>query len=294
MRRFVDLHTHSTASDGSLSPGELIAQADRAGLAAVALTDHDTASGLAEARQAARQTPQLRFIGGMEVSALYRGGTMHILAFGVDETCPAIIEMGEAMVAGRDERNPLIIAKLREMGIKVSMEDVQEVAAEMHGEAARTVTSRVHIAETLRRKGLAASVKDAFDRYIGTGGPAYVDKERMKPSQVVRALRDSGAIVSLAHPAMLNCANRAQLERVVRDMIPSGLGALEIYHSSHTAAQVRGCLDLARHLGLEITGGSDFHGLGKPEVRLGHPRVPVGALTGRLAEMAAPDTNEAR
>lgn len=290
MRKYVDLHTHSTASDGSLSPTELIAGADRMGLAAVALTDHDTLAGLAEARRAAALTPQLRFVSGLEVSAQYGGpaGTMHILALGVDDRAPAVIKMTTALVAARDERNPRIVARLREMGMDVTMAEVQDVAAEMHGEIDRTVTSRLHIAETLRRRGLVATVADAFERYIGAGGPAYADKDRLAPSRVVKILRDSGAVVALAHPALLNCSNSAQLLRVVKDMIPAGLGALEVYHGSHSEVQTRLYLDLARHLGLEVTGGSDFHGLGKPSVRLGRPRVPLDALTGRIAEMTTP------
>ncbi|MFB3890831.1 MAG: PHP domain-containing protein [Phycisphaerae bacterium] len=276
-RRFVDLHTHSTASDGQLRPAELIALAERKHLAMVALTDHDTMDGLAEARAAAAGFPGLRFVGGIEVSARFPTGTLHILGLGVDERSPAIASLCRQLVAARDSRNPRIIARLRELGIAIEMEDVRAVAG--HGR----IVGRLHIAEALRRKGHVKTTQEAFDTLIGNGRAAYVDKERLWPRQAIEAIRAGGGVAALAHPPQLRCANRAELERVLRSLIRDGLGGIEVYHSENTPEQTRLYLDLARRFRLAVTGGSDFHGPAKPEARLGIPRVPLAAIAERIA-----------
>jgi len=288
MRRFVDLHTHSTASDGGLSPSELVVAADRLGLAAVALTDHDTLSGLAEARNAADRTPDLRFVPGVEVSARFAGGTMHILALGIDPADEGLSAMIDRMRQARDRRNPRIIRKLRELGIDISDGDVAAVARRMHGRQDCAVTSRVHIAEVLRRTGRVGSIAEAFDTYLGRGGPAYVDRDRPPAGEIIAAIEAAGGLAVLAHPSQLNCTNRAQLERIVRDLAAHGLAGVEAYHSDHTPEQTRQVIDLARRLGLGISGGSDFHGPARAEVQLGRPRVPVSALAGPVGDLLNP------
>ena len=285
MRRFVDFHTHSTASDGRLSPAELVSAADRRPLAALALTDHDTLAGLGEAAEAAEQADDLRFIPGIEVSARFTGGTMHILGLGIEPADEGLGAMTRRMQQARDRRNPKIIHKLREMGIDISLDAVAAVAREMHAGQDCTVTSRVHIAETIRRAGRAGSIAEAFDRYIGVGAPAYVDKHRLAASEIIAAIDRAGGLSVLAHPSQLNCTNIAQLERIVRGLVRHGLGGIEAYHSDHTPAQSRQYIALAGRLGLGISGGSDFHGPTRADVRLGCPRVPVSALTGRVAEL---------
>lgn len=285
MRRFVDLHTHSTASDGGTSPGELIAAADRLGLAAVALTDHDTLSGLAEARAAAGQTGDLLFIGGIEVSVRFTGGTMHVLGLGVDGGDEGLVALTRRLQQARDQRNPKIVRKLRDLGIDISTDDVADVARQLHAGQDCAVTSRVHIAETLRRMGHARTIADAFERYVGAGARAYVDKDRPTPRDAIAAITAAGGLAVLAHPCHLNCANRAQLERVVRDLMHWGLSGIEAYHSDHTPLQTRQVIDLARRLHLGVSGGSDYHGTCKTDIQLGHPRVPVAALTSPVADL---------
>ena len=285
MRRFVDLHTHSTASDGGLAPADLVAAADHQHLAALALTDHDTLSGLDEARAAARAAPDLTFIAGIEVSARFDGGTMHMLGLGIDPADEGLAALCRTLQQARDERNPLILAKLRGMGIEITDDDVAQVAGQLHAGQDCAVTSRVHIAETLRRMGRAESIVDAFDRYIGAGRPAHVHKWRPPAGDVIAAIDRAGGLGVLAHPSQLNCANRAQLERIVRDLRGRGLAGIEAYHSNHTPEQTRRYLDLARGLGLGVSGGSDFHGPARLDVQLARPRVPVGALTGRVADL---------
>ena len=281
MRRFVDLHTHSSASDGASPPAELVRLADAARLAAVALTDHDTTAGLAEARAAAAHLPSLRFVGGVEVSAKLPGRTLHILGLGIDEGAPSLSRLGEMLREGRRQRNPRIVAKLQAMGVAIDMDDVLAAAGDSGSEK---VVGRLHIAEAMRRAGAVATLDEAFARYIGKGGPAYVDRRRLSPRDTIRAIRDAGAAAVLAHPPQLRCHNHAELRQVVRSLVDSGLDGIEVYHSDHSPDQTRLYLDLARRFDLGVAGGSDFHGPAKPNVKLGRPRVPMAAIEGDFAE----------
>jgi len=280
-RRFVDLHAHSTASDGACPPAELVRLAEAKRLAAVALTDHDTLAGLAEARAEAALHPRLRLVEGIEVSARFTGGTLHILGLGIDPEAEELRRLAERLREARDERNPKMLARLRALGVPITMEDVlAEGSAPADGRP--LVIGRMHFALALCRKGCATSVAEAFDRYLGDGAPAYVDKERIAPAEAIGAIRQAGGLAVLAHPVQLHLANRAQLERVVRELARHGLGAIEVYHTEHTPAQTRAFLDLARRLGLGVTGGSDFHGAAKPEAVLGRPRVPASVVPAGL------------
>jgi predicted metal-dependent phosphoesterase TrpH len=288
-RRFVDLHTHSTASDGTTPPAEVVRLADAAGMAAVALTDHDTVAGLAEARAAAAAFPNLRLIPGIEVSAKFPPPAMvHLLGLGIDEQSSALRDLMAEFRIARAERNPKIIARLQALGVPLDMDDVRAAATPAGGEpidpAAPRIIGRMHIAEAMRRKGLVPNTREAFARYLGEGGPAYVEKDRLRPGEVIRRLKAAGAVAVLAHPVHLHFEGRLDLERAVREMMDAGLGGIEVYHSDHNDEQTRMYLDLARKLNLLVTGGSDFHGQTKPTVRLGHPRVPLAAITGEWAD----------
>ena len=275
-RRFVDLHTHTTASDGSLAPTELIALADRLKLAAIAVTDHDTTAGLAPARAAAETCPELAFIPGVEVSATFAGGTMHLLGLGVDANSAKLTQMLDLLATGRLERNPAIIAKLNALGLELTMEAVVAFA-EPAG-----ILSRNHIAQAMVQRGHVASRTEAFDRYLTSDGPAYVSRTKLDPAETIAAIRDAGGLAVLAHPKQLNCENAAQLERIMRELMEAGLEAIEVYHSDCDPVRVRQYLDLTRKLGLVAIGGSDFHGRGKPDVELGRPRVPLSLLPDNL------------
>jgi hypothetical protein len=160
MRRFVDLHTHSTASDGALSPREVILAAEQRRLAAVALTDHDTIDGLAEAREAAGRFPALRFVPGIEVSAQPPSGTLHILGLGMREAAPSLLHLAEFLRGAREERNPRIVAKLNKLGIDIDMDDVRASAAAWG--ARGKVISRLHVAQVLVRRRRVGSIAEAF------------------------------------------------------------------------------------------------------------------------------------
>jgi len=281
-RRFVDLHAHSTASDGSLSPRQVVALADRRQLSAVALTDHDTIDGLAEAQTAATNHPDLKVVLGIEVSARWPSGTLHLLGLGVAPDGPAIGRLSAAMLAARNDRNPKILARLRELGVPIDISELLAIKRDQPQDQA--VLGRLHMAQLLVAKRVVRSIKEAFDRYLGAGGAAYVDKERLEPAEVIRWIHAAGGLAVLAHPVQIGCQNGAQLRRAVKDFADEGLDGIEVYHTDHNERQTRQYLELARHFGLGITGGSDFHGHGKPEAILGKPPVPLAALSERFRE----------
>ena len=262
---FVELHCHSTASDGTLAPSQVAELAKKSGVTALALTDHDTVAGVGEAASAAGSLG-LDFIAGIEISAEYPSpGTMHILGYGVDPENPQLKSLTAELIAGRDNRNPRIVAKLNELGVAVTMKEWED-------EAKGSVLGRPHLAAILHRKGYVSSIKQAFDKYIGQGAPAYFDKERLTPRQAIERIRASGGVPVLAHPIQLRTENDAQLERVVKDLLDLGLAGLEVIHSDHDAALVERYTQLADRFGLIKTGGSDFHGSNKPNIELGLAR----------------------
>ena len=281
-RRFVDLHAHSTASDGSLSPADLIQLAEKTSLAAVALTDHDTVDGIAEAREAAAAIDGLKFAPGIEISAEPPSGTLHIVGLGIDEHAPSLKAMAETLSQGRKDRNPKIVANLQALGMAITMEDVAAVAREAGG--TDDIISRVHIAVALQRAGHVSDKQEAFDKYLATGKAAYVGRTRLSPTDSVAAIHGAGGVAILAHPPQLRCENDAQLQQVVRTLADAGLDGIEAYCPDCDDRMTRVCLDLAKTFNLLVTGGSDFHGAGKPDVRLGIPRTPAGLISDELAE----------
>jgi len=259
---FADLHCHSTASDGSLSPQEVVRRASSAGLAGLSLTDHDTVAGQEPARAEAQRLG-IRFLTGIEISATFPPpGTLHILGYGIDPASVVLQSLTRGLVEARDARNPLMVARLNELGVAITMKEVEE-------EAAGSVVGRVHMAALLVRKGYVSSVQQAFDKFLGQGGCAYFDKERLEPRRALELIGQSGGLAVLAHPSQLGAENDAQLERIVKDLVDMGLRGIEVIHSDHEAAQVEKYQRLAGRYGLLKTGGSDFHGKNLPGVELG-------------------------
>lgn len=262
MASFVDLHCHSTASDGTLPPAKVVQLAKESGLTAMALTDHDTVAGIAEASAEAKKLG-IDFISGIEISAEFpHPGTMHILGYGVDPDNDALKNLTETLIAGRDNRNPRIVAKLNEMGVSVTMKEWED-------EAKGAVLGRPQLAAILHRKGYVSSIKQAFDKYIGQGAPAYFDKERLSPRQAIERIKTSGGIPVLAHPTQLRRPNFAQIEMEIKNLADMGLGGLEVIHSDFNDAEVRLLNEIAERYHLLKTGGSDFHGSNKPGIELG-------------------------
>src|SRR5689334_14558929 len=208
---FVDLHCHSTASDGTYAPSDVVDLAVRNGLSALALTDHDTIGGISEAAEAA-QRAGLDFLPGIEISCdVPRPATMHLLGYGVDSASAVLLDLTTRLIDARNDRNPRIIRKLNELGVTITMKEIED-------EAGGTVVGRPHIAAVLARKGYVSSIKQAFDKYLGQGGAAYFDKERLTAQQAVDMVLQSGGLPVLAHPVQLRTENDAQLERIVKDL----------------------------------------------------------------------------
>jgi 3',5'-nucleoside bisphosphate phosphatase len=270
MSSFVDLHCHSTASDGTLAPEDVVRLARDSSLSALALTDHDTIGGVAAAAAEAARLG-IDFIPGIEISATYPSpGTLHILGYGVDPQSPVLHDLTRQLLEGRDTRNPRIVARLQELGVAITMEEVER-------EAGGTVIGRPHIAAILQRKGYVSSIKEAFNKYLAEGGLAYFDKERLAPARALELIHQSGGLAVLAHPIQLRTENDAQLERVVKELVDLGLAGIEVLHSDHDAAWVEKCTRLAERFGLVKTGGSDFHGRNKESISLGNAngrRIP--------------------
>jgi predicted metal-dependent phosphoesterase TrpH len=276
---YVDLHTHSTASDGTYAPADLVDLAAQNGLSAIALTDHDTIAGVAEAADRAKVVG-IDFLPGIEISAEFPApGTLHILGYGVDPHSPILASLTDTLIAGRDNRNPKIIEKLNAMGLSITMEEVQTAAG-------GAVVGRPHIAAVMLARGYVKSIKEAFDQYLAQGAPAYFDKERLTPRQAIDRIHQSGGVAVLAHPVQLRTTNDAELDRVVKGLVDLGLRGIEVFHADHREEHVRRYSNLARCYNLVQTGGSDFHGRNKPTISLGRAgnyRVPRD-LFDRLSE----------
>ena len=281
---FVDLHCHSTASDGTLPPAEVVRLARDSGLSGLALTDHDTIGGVAEAAAEAERLG-LTFLSGIEISCEFpHPGTMHILGYGVDPASPTLRDLTRQLLEGRDNRNPKIIERLNQLGVAITMQEVEQEAKATAADSKKPI-GRPHIAAVLLRKGYVSSIKQAFDKYLAQGGAAYFDKERLTMRQAMDLVRQSGGMPVLAHPVQLRTTSDAELDRVVKDLVDLGLVGLEVIHSDHDAALVEKYTRLADRYRLLKTGGSDFHGSNKKDIQLGVAngrRIPREFLDGLL------------
>ncbi len=258
---FIDLHTHSTASDGSFTPREVVRLAREGGLRAMALTDHDTIDGLAEA-MAAGEEYGVEVIPGVEISAYFPGGNMHILGLFIEYTDGLLDQRLAVLKQARADRNPQIVAKLNSLGIPITMEQVERLSG--GGQVGRP-----HIARALLEGGYIRSFSEAFDKFLGNHGPAYVEKFRFPPKEAIAMIREAGGIPALSHPFTLELGSAYALKNLLMELKDLGLAGIEVFYSDHTQEQVALYLKMARELGLLITGGSDFHGQNKPEVTLG-------------------------
>lgn len=269
----IDLHTHSTVSDGSDPPERIPELAAAAGCRAVALTDHDRLDGLATAAARAAELG-VEFVPGVEVSCEVPSGTMHLLVYWV-EAGPGPLQ--DALVGLQDERsarNRRMVARFAELGLPVT-ED--ELVAEAGGPG----IGRPHAAAVLVRKGVVGSVQEAFDVWLAKGRPAYVDKGRLGPGEAITLGRASGGVPVLAHPLSLGLEPGA-LEAAIREFAEAGLGGIEATYGRYSPEDRAGLVDLAGRTGLVATGGSDHHGTYKPDLQVGVGRgdldVPDAAL----------------
>ncbi len=273
MGRYIDLHTHTTASDGSLSPGEVVAEAGRLGLAAVGITDHDNTDGIATALAAGdaagRDAPEV--VPGLELS-VWRGqaGSLHVLGYWMDPDHPELTARLGPLRDSRAVRNRKILERLEELGVGVDPARVEALAG-------GPVVGRPHLAQAMIEAGRVATFQEAFDRFLARGRPAYVERERLTPGQAVEMLHSAGGVAVLAHPGCYEIPPDV-LQAEIQDLVDRGLDGIEAHYPEHSPAQTTSFLDLADRCGLAVTGGSDFHGAAKPENPLGQPPVPAGLL----------------
>ena len=278
VRKRVDLHAHTVVSDGTLTPADLVLLARRSGLAAVAVTDHDHLGGLAEAR-AAGEREGVEVVAGVELSVTHPAGDVHLLGYLVDDQDAALLGRLERLRDARAQRAQRIVARLQELGVPLTVEDLAREAMAGGGGA----VGRPHVARALVARGFASNIQDAFDQWLADGRPAAVPKEKLTAREAIDLVRGAGGVAVLAHAVTLPEDAR---EPIVRELAKLGLGGVEVDYPKHDAALRAKLRALADELGLVATGGSDYHGANKPDVGLGMVDVDyavVDALRGRRA-----------
>jgi len=267
----IDLHIHSTASDGSFDPLDLARLAGKVGLKAFALTDHDAIEGSKKILKNRDVLGWVQFLTGVEISAGSTdfsniAGSFHILGYGFDVEHPHLNLALQSQQAARKSRNPEIITRLNNMGLDMSLEEVI-AASEINAQIGRP-----HIARLMVQKGFVSSINEAFDRYLGKGRPAYLDKPRIEAREAIALIESAGGIAVLAHPGLLHMPNMAALDALIARLADMGLRGMEVFYPGHTPEQVDLFSGIARKHHLLITGGSDFHGAVNPDVHLGTGR----------------------
>jgi len=260
----IDLHSHTTASDGTFSPAQLVEEAGRTGVRILGITDHDTFSGYDQAVPLAQQAG-LELVCGIELSTKLHGHSVHLLGYFLDELLNpdgfgAFRTWIGDLQASRRDRNVRLIARLRELGVDITLPEVDARGGGM--------TGRPHFAQVLIAKGYATSVQQAFDEYLDESAKGYVTRREPTFAEAVQQIRRAGGIASLAHPVRI----REDLASILPDLRGAGLNAIEAFHSDHSPSQTALYLELAAQYGLLVTGGSDFHGAVKPEIHLGTGR----------------------
>jgi hypothetical protein len=261
----IDLHTHSVRSDGTNTVTENVALARERGLAGIAITDHDTTAGLEEADAAAAGT-DLLIVPGIEFSAEHDGASLHVLAYWIDPADPELVAELQRLTDTRFRRGELMVEKLQALGYNISFERVREIAGS-------ELVARPHIAQAMVEAGIVPTEKDAFDRFISDGGPAYVPKHALAPLDALALIRDAGGVCVLAHPAMWKGTGSVP-DQLIEQMAEGGMGGLEVDHPDHDPDQRAHYRALAGRLNLVPTGASDCHGA-RYGYRLGAETTPV-------------------
>jgi predicted metal-dependent phosphoesterase TrpH len=273
----VDLHSHTTASDGTLAPRELVREAARRGVRVLAVTDHDSTEGLAEALDEAARCRPLEIVPGIEINCDVDGGEVHILGYYIDYEAPWFQDFCRAQRAERRARVHRMADRLAELGMPIDPEEVFVLVQE--GSAGRP-----HVAQVMVNRGYVKTVREAFDRFLGAGKPGNVPRARLTPEDAVRLIRKAGGVPVFAHPGL---ANR---DAMIPGLVEAGLMGIECFYLEHSAAQAGGYVETCKQYGLVATGGSDFHGPKVRAAQLGTPSVPLAvweALKAKAAEARA-------
>jgi predicted metal-dependent phosphoesterase TrpH len=271
---YVDLHIHSTASDGSLSPSQIIQAAKKAGLRAISITDHDTMEGTIEALDCPDLAP-LEVISGIEMSANFPSGGMHILGYLFETNNVSLRQTLKIVQKARAERNAKIIQKLQNLGIDIQYSDVLAVAGSGQ-------VGRPHFAQALVLKSAVRNVDEAFNKFLKKGRPAYTSRYRLEPAEAIEVITMAGGVPVLAHPSSLGARREEKLDSILGDLKSAGLKGIEVYYPDHDPEQEATYKRLALRNDLVVTGGTDFHGSTKPHIHMGvgkgDLRIPYGLM----------------
>lgn len=282
----IDLHMHSTFSDGSCSPEELVALASEAGLSAMALTDHDTVDGVPGLRKAAQKCG-IEVISGLELASDFKQGEMHFLGYGVGIREEVLHEHLHWIQGGRNARNKEILRKLNQLGMRLSWGDVLE-------EAGSENVGRLHFAMAMKNKGFVKNKKEAFRRFLTPGRAAYAPRRNLTPVGCIDLILESGGVPVLAHPFTID-RNLKKVHGYVKELAEKGLQGLEVFYPHFTHEQHRVFVHMAKEFNLVQTGGTDFHGEGTPDIKVGkgrgHFKVP-DKLFKNLLDRKAERTNK--
>ena len=281
MKTYIDLHIHSTASDGTLTPTEIVQSALKSTKSekdpiVIALTDHDTVAGVSEfLKEAKKYKERVTAIPGVEISTNYHGVEIHILGYNVDPENKELLEQLKICRESRDGRNEKIISRLQAEGFQITMEDIKP-------EDPNETIARPHIAKQLMKKKYVSSVKEAFDKYLAEGRSCYVERIMPTPQEAIALIRNSGGIPVLAHLMYYKKLNAAEKEVLVSELKEAGLEGIEAYYNTYTPVEEEYVSSLAKQNALLLTGGTDFHGQNKPHISLftgqGNMEVPEAIL----------------
>ncbi len=269
----VDLHTHTTASDGTYAPRDLVIEAASRGVRVLAITDHDSTEGLPEAFEEAERRRPLEIVPGIEINCDVEGAEIHILGYLMDWQAPWFQEFCREQRRERRERVHRMAERLGALGMPIDPEDVFALVRE--GSAGRP-----HVAQVMVARGYVKTVREAFDRYLGAGKPGHVPRKKLTPEDAVRLIRKAGGVPVFAHPGL------AGRDELIPGLVAAGLMGIECYYTEHSAQQRATYLQICKERDLVATGGSDFHG---PQVRaatLGSPTVPMAAVDALRAKAA--------
>jgi predicted metal-dependent phosphoesterase TrpH len=267
-----DLHVHSTASDGRLTPAEVVQEAARRGLKFMSLTDHDTVDGIAPALVAAKSFPGLKLIPGVEISTDIPRGEAHVLGYFIDYTGRELIAKLAQFRNSRLGRARGMVAKLDKLGVHLDWQRIEQIAGS-------SVMGRPHIARAMLEKGYINSFKQAFTNYIGRDGPAYVEREKITPAEAVALIIKARGVAVLAHPFTVN-----EPEALIIELKAAGLAGIETYYNNYTAEDISRLLTIAKKHNLIATGGSDYHGLDSSETAIGDIDLPLASVEKLVAK----------
>jgi len=257
----IDLHLHTTASDGVMTPSEIVNYAKNKGLQAIAITDHDTVEGLKEGLLEGERIG-LEVIPGIEISAEHSPGSMHLLGFFIDIHHPILKERLEYLQRARAERNPRMAEKLNKLGIDITFDEVLKASG--GGQVGRP-----HFAQVLLEKGYVRSFQEAFERFLKKGASAYVEKMRFSAEESIHFINEANGVAVLAHPNTLQLNGYSELENLILRLVKEGLRGIEAYYPEHSALEVAQYKTLAERHGLLVTGGTDYHGIEKNGLDIG-------------------------